>query len=257
MFRRASLLIALAVLAALIPISSVGHAVFAAPPAPAWHTKVDPWVLDRAAEGEAEFLVFLADQADLSGAAMLHTKAEKGAYVYRTLSEHAERSQAPLRQALDRLGVEWRPFWVANMVLVSGRLEVAQALAERSDVTHVYANPQVKLDVAAVEASNAALLASPDAIEWNISQVRADEAWTAGFDGAGVVIGGQDTGYRWTHSALKTKYRGWNAVAGEASHDYNWHDAIHTDGSSCGADSIAPCDDERPRHPHHGHDGRR
>ncbi len=243
MFSQQPLLIALAVLASLIPISSFGHPAVAAPPGPAWHDKVDPWVLGRAAEGQTEFLVFLADQADLSGAAALRTKAEKGAYVYRTLSEHAERTQAPLRQALDQLGVEWQPFWVANMVWVRGGIDATQALAGRSDVAHVYANPQVKLDAAAIEASNAALLADPDAIEWNIRLVGANAVWYAGFRGAGAVIGGQDTGYRWTHSALNPKYRGWNAETEIANHDYNWHDAIHTTGSDCDANSPAPCDD--------------
>jgi len=55
------------------------------------------------------------------------------------------------------------------------------------------------------------------------------------------VIGGQDTGYAWQHPALIRQYRGWNGVA--ADHNYNWHDAIHVTGSSCGADASQPCDD--------------
>lgn len=243
MFGRPLLLAALAVLALLIPASPRLHVATAAPPAPAWHAKVDGWVLDHAADGQTEFIVFLADQADLSGAAALHTKAEKGEYVYRTLAEHAERTQAPLRRALDQLGVEWRPFWVANMVWVRGGLNAAQALAERPDVAHLYANPQVRLDAVASETASAALLSSPQAVEWNIGKVRADDVWAAGSTGAGAVIGGQDTGYRWTHRALKGQYRGWDAQAEAVDHDYNWHDAIHTTGSSCGANSSVPCDD--------------
>jgi subtilisin family serine protease len=40
---------------------------------------------------------------------------------------------------------------------------------------------------------------------------------------------------------LIAQYRGYNGVT--ATHDYNWHDAIHSAGSDCGADSPAPCDD--------------
>ncbi|MFN2187276.1 MAG: hypothetical protein ACK2T3_00765, partial [Candidatus Promineifilaceae bacterium] len=44
-----------------------------------WQASVDPWVLKTAAkEGQTEFLVFLKDQADLSQAASLKTKLEKG-----------------------------------------------------------------------------------------------------------------------------------------------------------------------------------
>src|ERR1700745_674119 len=48
--------------------------------------KIAPWVMEHTANGQqAEFLVLLADQADVSGAASLPTKAEKGRYVYTTL----------------------------------------------------------------------------------------------------------------------------------------------------------------------------
>jgi subtilisin family serine protease len=57
------------------------------------------------------------------------------------------------------------------------------------------------------------------------------------------VIGGADTGYRWTHNAIKPHYRGWDGVT--AHHDYNWHDSIHDSvGNPCGNDSIQPCDDQ-------------
>ncbi len=44
--------------------------------------KLAPWVIDHTADGkEAEFLIILPDQADLSGADALSTKEEKGRYV--------------------------------------------------------------------------------------------------------------------------------------------------------------------------------
>jgi subtilisin family serine protease len=207
----------------------------------AWQEKVDPWVLESGANGPTEFLVFLADQADVSAAAQLATKAERGEYVYRTLSGHAERTQGPLRRLLQARGIAYRPYWVANMIWARGGLDVVQALAERADVARINANPQVKLDVVDDGAAQAEPSA-PTAVEWNIAKVRAPDAWAAGAKGAGVVIAGQDTGYRWTHSALKAKYRGWNGAA--ANHDYNWHDAIHTTGSTCGANATEPCDDQ-------------
>jgi serine protease AprX len=232
---------AILLLLSLLLLTPAAHPAAGVPPAPAWHAKVDPGVLDGAQAGETEFLVFLADQADLSAAAGLRTKAEKGEFVYRTLSQHAERTQAPIRAALRRLGVEWRPYWVANMLWVKSDVAVIQALAQRADVARLHANPRVSLDLPAVEAANAALLASPLAIEWNISKVNAPDVWENGVTGVGAVIGGQDTGYDWDHPALKDKYRGWNGSA--ASHDYNWHDAIHSGGGACGADSPEPCDD--------------
>ena len=53
--------------------------------------KIAPWVLEHTANGQrAEFIVVLTDQADLSGAAALTTKMEKGRYVYEALREQEQ-----------------------------------------------------------------------------------------------------------------------------------------------------------------------
>ena len=232
-----------ALIAVLVLSSAVVVAAPPSQPSAPWQDKVDPWVLQTGVSAPTEFLVFLVDQADLSAAANLRTKAERGEYVYRTLSQHAERTQEPLRRRLAELGVSYQPFWVANMIWVRAGLDVAEALAQRPDVAHIYANPTVELEAAGIETAGEAPTL-PDAVEWNISKVSAPQVWSAGVNGAGAVIAGQDTGYRWTHNALKSKYRGWNGST--ATHDYNWHDAIHSSTGPCSGNHAEPCDD-------HGH----
>jgi hypothetical protein len=113
-----------------------------------WQDKVDPWVIETAqSEGQVEFLVYLAEQADLSQAAQLTTKEAKGAYVYEQLTATAERTQGPLLAELRRLGLEHRAYWVANLVWVRGDLGAVQRLAARPDVAHLYANPRVQLEL--------------------------------------------------------------------------------------------------------------
>jgi subtilisin family serine protease len=205
--------------------------------------KIAPWVLAHTAGGaEAEFLVVLATQADLSSAARLHTKAEKGRYVYETLWRTAQTSQAPLLKWLAARGVEHRPYYIVNLIWVKGDAALAQALAARSDVARIEGNPRIQNVLPQPARPRDALLAAaPTAIEPNITYVRAPEVWAMGYTGQGIVVGGQDTGYEWTHPALQPHYRGWNGTA--ANHDYNWHDAIHSGGGRCGADSPVPCDD--------------
>lgn len=205
-----------------------------------WRSKVEARVFDETASGRAEFFLFLADQADLSTAAAMPTQAGKGAAVHRLLGETASRTQEPIRRELDALGVGYQPFWVANMILVRGSREALQALASRADVARIYANPVVRLQEPGIE-PRAGVPRVPGAIEWNVSRVRAPEVWALGFTGQGVTVGGQDTGYQWDHPALKSRYRGWDGLS--ADHDYNWHDAIHAGGGSCGPDSPFPCDD--------------
>ena len=210
-----------------------------------WQAKVDPWVLQTSAQGETEFLIFLAEQADVSGAANLPTKIEKGRYVLERLNEVAQRTQPAVIAALKKLGVEYRAFRVANMIWARGSQQVIRAIAERADVARLYANPQVKLDVPAtpavsIESDQVAVSTAPQAIEWNITKVNAPQVWAEGFTGQGVVIAGADTGYEWDHPALQNHYRGWNGST--ADHDYNWHDAIHSGTGTCGADLPEPCD---------------
>jgi serine protease AprX len=210
--------------------------------AAAWQAKVAPQLLAQAASGPVDFLVVLKAQADLSAAQNLPTKAEKGAYVYRQLSQLAARTQKPVLAELKTLGVSYRPFWVTNMIWVHGQAESVQAMAQRTDVARIDANPRVKQDLPLpVEAPALKSPTTMDNIEWNINYINTPQVWAAGYNGQGVVIGGQDTGYRWDHEALIDHYRGWDGNA--ADHNYNWHDAIHLGGGSCGLDTQAPCDD--------------
>ena len=215
-----------------------------------WQQKVDPWVLEETGgRAEAEFLVVLDQQADLSAAAKMTSKIQKGRYVYQQLTAVAQQTQPPLLDALQQAGAAYQSFWVSNMIWVRGDAAVVEAMARRSEVAQIYANPKVQLDVInPILASQAD--GEADGVEWNIALVNAPEVWAAGILGQGAVIGGQDTGYDWTHPALINQYRGWDGNS--ADHNYNWHDAIHENnpntapGNPCGFDSPQPCDD-------HGH----
>ena len=83
--------------------------------------KIAPWVMEHTANGqEAEFFVVLADQADLSAAASLPTKAEKGRFVYQTLQNKAQTTQDSILQWLRDRDIEHRSFYIVNAILVKG-----------------------------------------------------------------------------------------------------------------------------------------
>ena len=217
------------------------------PPAAAapWQDKVDQWVLQSAQaapDGQIEFLIYLAEQADLNQAASLTSKQEKGAFVFQTLTETARRTQTSLLEELQRQDIPHRSYWIANMIWAKGDLQLVQHLAQRKEVARIHANPQVY----SVAAEKAAAQQELTSILWNIEKVGAPQVWAVGYTGQGVVVGGQDTGYQWDHPAIKSQYRGWDGV--EADHAYSWHDAIHEDLgfvnlNNCGYDSPVPCDD--------------
>ena len=206
--------------------------------------KLAPWVIDHTANGQqAEFFVVLADQADLSGAAALATKNEKGQYVYDALRNKSQTTQGPILQWLSERGLEHRSFYIVNAILVKGSREIAETLAARPDVGRVEGNPHIKNSLPqpgpAVEAPQRQ---APETIEPGITYTHAPDVWALGFTGQNIVVASADTGQRWTHNALKPHYRGWNGTV--ADHDYNWHDSIHDSvGNPCGNDSPFPCDD--------------
>jgi len=207
--------------------------------------KIAPWVIEHTANGQqAEFLVVLADQANLSGATALRTKAEKGRYVHDALWNKTQATQAPILQWLRERGIEHRSFYIVNAILIRGSREVAETLAARPDVARVEGNPVIHNPLpqpdAVIEAPPQPQ--HPATIEPGIQYTHAPDVWALGFRGQGITVADADTGQRWTHNALKPHYRGWDGVT--ADHNYNWHDAIHVSiGNPCGNDSPFPCDD--------------
>lgn len=212
-----------------------------------WQSKIDPAVSQAIADGgTTDFLVRLSENADLSGAVFLVKKAEKGAFVRKKLVETAERTQANVRQLLEAWQAPNRPFWIVNCVWAEGGSELVEALAKLPEVASVQPNPRVKFQEPTVDRDAAGGIR---AIEWNVTHINADDVWAMGFDGTGIVVGGQDTGYEWDHPALKSQYRGWNSTTMTADHNYNWHDAIdanippNTGTNPCGYSLTVPCDD--------------
>jgi serine protease AprX len=210
--------------------------------------KIAPWVIEHTAYGQqAEFFVVLADQADLSPAANLPTKAEKGRFVYQTLREKAQSTQGPILEWLRERNIEHQSFYIVNAILVKGTREIASALAARHDVARVEGNPHIQNHLPQPEAVDEGRPESrgpgtPATIEPGIQYTHAPDVWALGFMGEGIVVASADTGVRWTHNALKPHYRGWDGQ--NADHDYNWHDSIHDSvGNPCGNDSPEPCDD--------------
>jgi len=208
-----------------------------------WQSKVDASVLRAAADGATDFMVYMSAHADLSAADRISTKAAKGAFVYDELTTVARESQAPVVSLLRSLGSPADQYWIANTIVSQGGLDVLEAVALRGDVQAIYAVGKGELhwpvDTTSTDSTSVTTAVGP-----SISFVNASDAWDLGYRGQGAVVAGADTGVRWTHSALKTHYRGWNAATGTANHNYNWHNAAGPN-AACPTEitDTQPCDD--------------
>lgn len=214
-----------------------------------WEDKVDPTVLTAATTGQAEFLIYMNSQADLSGAAALPTKEEKGQFVYQQLTATAQTTQPGVLYTLSSSGAPHQSFWVTNAIWAKGDLALLQAVAVRPEVAFIYPSGSGKLSLPPVDQplssnnSTSSLLTTDPSPEANLINVNADDVWAKGIMGQGAVVAGADTGVAWQHAAIKRQYRGWNATTQTANHSYNWHDSIHAPNTVCNGDTTEPCDD--------------
>ena len=210
--------------------------------------RVNPDLAAAAArEGRVEALIVLKDQATPAQAVLdrgADYKARRRALVD-ALRSRADVQQAALRSWLQARGIEHQPFWIANVVHARLSADDLAALASRQDISRVEPNPTIAVALPKGGAGRAGVAPQgAESVAWGVTKINAPLVWAEGFNGQGVTIAGEDTGYKWDHPAIKPQYRGWNGSS--ADHNYNWHDAIHSPNGSCPADSQQPCDD-------HGH----
>ena len=209
--------------------------------------KVHPSVWDAMQDEKAEFIIVFKEQADLLGAQFLKTKEEKGEYVYKRLKEQAERSQAPVKSILKAQNIDFQSLWITNAIYAKGDLSLIQQIVKREEVAQIINNPKTKRELPNAQEPIGLETRGIQKIAWGVQKIKADSVWALGYRGQNVVVAGEDTGYDWTHPALKPQYRGWNGTT--ADHSYNWYDGIHADtsksGNPCGYDLKVPCDDDR------------
>ena len=117
---------------------------FAGPPRRAWAfgglaATLLAGVLVYALGGQPGFygeklFVILREQADLSSAAQIADRTERLRFVYTTLTQQADSTQANLRATLDRLGVAYRPYYLVNALEVDGGPALRAYLAKRDEL---------------------------------------------------------------------------------------------------------------------------
>jgi subtilisin family serine protease len=185
---------------------------------------IDPQLytdLADSTDGTVTFVVYMAEQADLSGAFLIKDRSARGYYVLNLLRATAGRTQAGLRAELAKAGVEYEPRTIVNALVVKGNLSLVERVATRPEVAYIGANNAVPAPNP-VEAQ--ASTEGVETVEWNIHRVRADEVWTGlGTRGEGIVVASIDTGVEYLHPALVAQYRG-NLGAGSFDHNHNWWD---------------------------------
>lgn len=188
------------------------------------------------------------------------TKIEKNTRVYNDLLDLKSTTQHPVKMFLDSVDIDFRSYFVANFIQIMEKVEgsVLDEIEQRfSHLVSIERNAGIEIPESESATTETGVRTFGGEAEWNLVQTGATEVWKLGYRGAGVVIGGQDTGYDWSHPDLYNSYRGVIESAGEVEHDYHWFDAIHSidplhgdsilspDSNPCGLNLTFPCDDHR------------
>jgi subtilisin family serine protease len=176
-------------------------------------------------KGTTTFTVYLRERAQLSAAARIADPTARVTEVYRRLTSTAERSQRDLRADLDKRGVKYTAYWIANVLRVEGDRALVDAIAARDDVASIEPSRTYKL-IKPVEMraeTDAETGNAPDEVEWNLTNIEAPRVWSEfGTRGEGIVVANIDSGVQFDHPALVNSYRGNNG--GTFDHNYNWFD---------------------------------
>src|SRR5207247_9586847 len=166
--------------------------------------QIAPEVSSDTSDGRrASVIILLADQADVSAGYAMRDQDARGWFVYNTLSQHAAVTQTGIRNLLNSKGVTYQSFWVVNMIVANADRVLVETLAARSDVARVDSNRATRWIEDPSIANFGVQPSNPAVVEWGVQNVNAPQVWAMGFTGQGIVIGNEDTGMRWTHTALK------------------------------------------------------
>ncbi len=164
--------------------------------------------------------VILKSQADVSSAVQIQDRNQRLTYVYKTLTDHANQTQADLRQTLDRFGIHYTPYYLVNGMEVDGGALVRLYLMSRPEVDRVIPSPRLRAIPQLAAPMTGPYTSVQQNTGWNIQMIGADKVWQDfGVTGQGIVIGQSDTGVDGAHPALHDSYRGLNQ-----GNDYNWYD---------------------------------
>ncbi len=199
--------------------------------------KIEGTLIDELASGgRPDFILHFSQQADLSPAYSMDWQA-RGEFVYNTLRELAQSSQAGVKGILDARGLSYQTFIAGNELYVWGgkgkaaqglnsaqELNVLNELAAMPEVASIRATRTYTIDPTeqvtpleqiswagdqlATEALTTVISSTSASMDWGITDTKANQFWSQfKAEGSGILVASIDTGVQWDHPALKQAYK--------------------------------------------------
>ncbi|MBR3492536.1 MAG: leucine-rich repeat protein [Bacteroidales bacterium] len=173
---------------------------------------IDPVLLEEMGQrrGDEKIKVFVImrqqyDQQQLNrSAAYFTTRFERREFVVNELKQFAEASQCDLRHSLaemqrNELVSEPQVLWIANAIFFEATRDAILSLADRNDIMVIGFNEERNW---LPDGEEAQPTDPTREITSNVTQVNADQVWSLGYTGQGVVVAVIDTGVNYNHLDL-------------------------------------------------------
>ncbi len=182
------------------------------PPSQFGTVSIQNEVLERLqAENSADFILVMDEQADLSAAYDMGWE-ERGWYVYNTLQEAAQRSQAAVRAELDAAGVRYESFIAGNEIYVyGGDRALLSRVLRAGEIREVRAPLHIQLAGRGFGLTQPGPQPIPNHL-WDkyadgIFEIGASSIhYEYGLAGEGVRVANIDSGVKYNHPALIDSY---------------------------------------------------
>lgn len=168
-----------------------------------WGAAIDSALEERlSAMGPSEevpVIIKLKDRVDVS-AFTEKDRPTRRRNLVEALRSKAERTQGPLISALSRAGARRvRSLWITNGIAAQANAGAIMELSKDPSIESITVDSALEAPTPVVGTA-----AAP---EWNISAIRANELWSLGLTGTGVVVANMDTGVDANHPDLRDRWR--------------------------------------------------
>lgn len=189
--------------------------------------------------GDNSFII-LKEQADLSSIQNITDVSARRQAVYEDLVSTAQTSQADLIARMDRMHLDYKPYYLLNAIEVEGGSLVQLILKNNPAVDRILDSPQLRPLPQKIEVGVGETSILPDETLWNLKMIQSDRVNDElGITGEGIVIGQTDSGVDGRHPELAASYRGV-----DSSDDFNWYDPWNsspfpTDSGSHGTETLS------------------
>ena len=151
-------------------------------------------------------------------------KAQQREYVVNELQRVSQNGQKDVLKDLEQgqkasMVNDIKSFWIINAISAEMTEDMVWAIADRPDVKYVMKD--VEIYIADGEENKTVLVGNNRATnQWNVTKVNADDVWSLGYTGGGVVVAVIDTGVNYNHTDIANNM--WEGGSEYPSHGWDF-----------------------------------